>query len=235
MPDRPLSPNEKYAALVAAAGYVPVALAQEEYIQLMPRERRVIGPGGVRINNRTYDARALGPYRRQPSGAGPDGRLWEVHYDPYDISRVWVCNHREGGWITATWRHLRTSPVPMGELIFDRAHQVLAEREQRKPHEEAVARAAAELLDRAADGPDDRPAQQQRRKKRADERRDRKAAARTRATSTAAWPRPEPPGHEEPPPDETAPGSEEAEETEKLAKVVPLGIFDAREEAKRWW
>ncbi|MER6601541.1 Mu transposase C-terminal domain-containing protein [Streptomyces parvus] len=65
-----------------------VALAQEEYIQLMPRERRVIGPSGVRINNRTYDARALGPYRRQPSGARPDGRLWEVHYDPYDISRV---------------------------------------------------------------------------------------------------------------------------------------------------
>lgn len=235
MPDRPLSPNEKYAALVAAAGYVPVALAQEEYIQLMPRERRVIGPGGVRINNRTYDARALGPYRRQPSGTGPDGRLWEVHFDPYDISRVWVRNHREGGWITATWRHLRTSPVPMGELIFDRAHQVLAEREQRKPHEEAVARAAAELLDRAASGPDDRPAQQQRRKKRADEQRDRKAAARTGATSTAAWPRPEPPKHEVPPSDETAHGSKGAEETEELAKVVPLGIFDAREEAKRWW
>ncbi|MFI5749968.1 Mu transposase C-terminal domain-containing protein [Streptomyces sp. NPDC051644] len=235
MPDRPLGPNEKYAALVSAAGYVPVALAQEEYIQLMPRERRVIGPGGVRINNRTYDARALGPYRRQSSGAGPDGRLWEVHYDPYDISRVWVRNHREDGWITATWRHLRTSPVPMGELIFDRAHQVLAEREQRRPNEEAVARAAVELLDRATDGPDDRPVRRQKGKTRADERRDRKAAARTRATSAAAWPRPEPPRREEPPPDETADDSEGAEETEELAKVVPLGIFDAREEAKRWW
>ncbi|MFG2672657.1 Mu transposase C-terminal domain-containing protein [Streptomyces sp. NPDC048445] len=235
MPDRPLSPNEKYTALVAAAGYVPVALAQEEYIQLMPRERRVIGPGGVRINNRTYDARALGPYRRQSSGAGPDGRLWEVHYDPYDISRVWVRNHREDGWITATWRHLRTSPVPMGELIFDRAHQILAEREQRRPDEEAVARAAVELLNRATDGPDDHPVRRQKGKTRADERRDRKAAARTRATSTAAWPRPEPSGREEPPPDETVRDSEEAEETEKLAKVLPLGIFDAREEAKRWW
>ncbi|WP_371537236.1 Mu transposase C-terminal domain-containing protein [Streptomyces sp. NBC_00466] len=235
MPDRPLSPNEKYAALVSAAGYVPVALAQEEYIQLMPRERRVIGPGGVRINNRTYDARALGPYRRQSSGAGPDGRLWEVHYDPYDISRVWVRNHREDGWITATWRHLRTSPVPMGELIFDRAHQVLAEREQRRPDEEAVARAAVELLDRATDGPNDHPVRRQKGKTRADERRDRKAAARTRATSTAAWPRPEPPRREQQPPDETAHDSDEAEETEELAKVVPLGIFDAREEAKRWW
>ncbi|WP_367043385.1 Mu transposase C-terminal domain-containing protein [Streptomyces sp. Je 1-332] len=234
MPDRPLSPNEKYAALVSAAGYVPVALDQEEYIQLMPRKRRVIGSGGVRINNRTYDARALGPYRRQPSGAGPDGRLWEVHYDPYDISRVWVRNHREGGWITATWRHLRTSPVPMGELIFDRVHQVLAEREGRRPDEEAVARAAAELLDRATDGPDDRPTRRQKGKNRADGRRDRKAAARTRATSAAAWPRPVSSGPEEPP-DETTHESEAVEEADELAKVVPLGIFDAREEAKRWW
>jgi hypothetical protein len=122
----------------------------------------------------------------------------------------------------------------MGELIFDRAHQVLAEREGRRPDEEAVARAAAELLDRATDGPDDRPARRQKGRNRADERRDRKAAARTRATSAAAWPRPEPPGPEEPP-DETAHDSEGAEETGELAKVVPLGIFDAREEAKRWW
>ncbi|MGW2207607.1 hypothetical protein [Streptomyces sp. NPDC001774] len=53
MPDRPWSPNEKYAALVSAAGYVPVSLSREECIQLMPREFRVIGRSGVRINNRT--------------------------------------------------------------------------------------------------------------------------------------------------------------------------------------
>ncbi|XIE79499.1 Mu transposase C-terminal domain-containing protein [Streptomyces sp. SBR177] len=143
----------QYAALVSAAGYVPVALSPQEYIQLMPREWRVIGPSGVRINNRTYDTHELGPHRRQPSGAGPDGELWEVHYDPYDMTCVWVRNHRGEGWITATWRHLRTSPVPMGELVFDRARQVLAEREQHRPDEEAVAQAAAALLDRAADGP----------------------------------------------------------------------------------
>ncbi|MDQ0775611.1 hypothetical protein QF026_004077 [Streptomyces aurantiacus] len=158
MPDRPLSPNEKYAALVSAAGYVPVALSPEEYIQLMPREWRVIGRSGVRINNRTYDAPGLAPFRRQPSGQGPDGKLWEVHYDPYDISCVWVRNHHGTGWITVTWRHLRTSPVPMSELVFDRAHQILTERGQRKPDEDAVAQVAAELLDRASDGPDRQPA-----------------------------------------------------------------------------
>lgn len=232
MPNRPLSPNEKYAALVAAAGYVPVALSPEEYIQLMPRERRIIGTSGVQINNRTYDTRELVPYRRQPSGVGPDGKLWEVHYDPYDISCVWVRNHRGQGWITATWRYLRTAPVPMGELVFDRAHQVLTERAQRKPQEAEVAQAAVELLDRATDGPEERPTRRRSVRGRTDERRDRKVAARTRATSTPAWPRPEPPAAEEVPP--LIPEPEAADEDEEVAEVVPLGIFDAREEAKRW-
>ncbi|MEV0538093.1 Mu transposase C-terminal domain-containing protein [Kitasatospora sp. NPDC050463] len=226
MASRPLSPNEKYAALVSAAGYVPVPLSTDEYIQLMPYEWRVVSPTGVRINNRTYDSPAL---IRQPSGAGPDGRRWQVHYDPYDISCVWVRNHRGTGWITATWRHLRTAPVPMGELVWDRAHQVLSERHLRKPNEDEVAQAAVELLDRAADGPQNPPARARRGKGGIAERRDRKVAARTRATSTPAWPRPEPGPQPAPNP------AENGETDEKLAEVVPLGIFDAREEAKRRW
>jgi hypothetical protein len=34
---------------------------------------------------------------------------------------------------------------------------------------------------------------------------------------------------------EPDPDPKAAEEMEEVAKVVPLGIFDAREEAKRWW
>ncbi|TQE15645.1 integrase [Streptomyces ipomoeae] len=230
MPDRPLSPNEKYAALVSAAGYVPVALSPEEYIQLMPREWRVIGRNGVRINNRTYDAPALTPFRRQPSGAGPDGKLWEVHYDPYDISCIWVRNHHDTGWITATWRHLRTSPVPMGELVFDRAHQILTERGQRKPNEDAIAQAAAELLDRASDGADHESGRRPEAKGRSARQRDRKVAARTRATSEPAWPRPTPAPEPEPQPEPTS-----EEDDGELADVVPLEIFDARKEAEKWW
>jgi len=35
-PGRMFSPNEKYAALVEAAGYVPVALSAEDYVELLP-------------------------------------------------------------------------------------------------------------------------------------------------------------------------------------------------------
>jgi hypothetical protein len=238
MPGKALSPNEKYAALVAAAGHVPVALSSEEYIELLPRCRRTINSYGIRLGHRTYDSAELTPFRRQPSGTGTDGKGWEVHYDPYDISRVWVRNHREGGWITAIWRHLRTAPIPMGELAWDHARRVLAERGADPVTEEEIAQAAVALLDRAADGPQDTAGKPSGRR-----RKDRKVAARTRSTSAPSWPRPAPAD----PVEESSPETKETKETEEaetependsqetLADVVPLGIFDARKEAETWW
>jgi hypothetical protein len=58
-PDRPCSPNDAYAALVAAAGYVPVALTGEDYIELMPADWRTIGDGGIQVDYRTYNSREI--------------------------------------------------------------------------------------------------------------------------------------------------------------------------------
>lgn len=113
-PDKALTPNEKYATAVAAAGYVPVPLGPDDFIELLPATWRVINSYGVRIAHRTYDGAALNPYRRQHSGVTDRRRLWEVHHDPYDISRVWVRNHHGEGWLQAGWTHLRTAPVPFG-------------------------------------------------------------------------------------------------------------------------
>ena len=60
-PGRVLTPNEKYAALVAVSGYVPVPLGPEEYIELLPYETRVINSYGVKIRHRVYDSRDLNP------------------------------------------------------------------------------------------------------------------------------------------------------------------------------
>ena len=84
-----LSPNEMYAALVAVAGYVPVTLCGDDYIELLPVCWRAVNDDGIRIDYRTYDSAELGPYRRRPSPASDRRGLWEVHYDPYDVSRVW--------------------------------------------------------------------------------------------------------------------------------------------------
>ena len=115
-----LSPNEKYAALVAVAGYVPVCLSADEYIELLPACWRAIGPAGVRISHRSYDDAALNPLRGQRSGVAGRGHRWEVHYDPYDVTRIWVRDHWNGGWIQAAWRHLSAAPAPFAEELASR-------------------------------------------------------------------------------------------------------------------
>ena len=67
-PGRAFTPNEKYAALVEAAGYVPVALSAEDYIELLPAPWQAINAYGIKINHRIYDSAELNPLRRQPSG-----------------------------------------------------------------------------------------------------------------------------------------------------------------------
>lgn len=57
-----LTPNEKYAALVEVAGYFPVPLSQDDYIELLPVEWRAINSYGIKIRHRKYDSKALRRY-----------------------------------------------------------------------------------------------------------------------------------------------------------------------------
>ena len=62
----------------------------------------------------------------------------------------------------ATWTHLRTAPAPFGELAWVHARQVLASRGSDPVTEAEIAAAAADLLDRAGDGPARQAPEQQR-------------------------------------------------------------------------
>jgi len=221
-PDKPASPNEAYAALVAAAGYVPVALTGEDYIELMPAEWRSIGDGGIRIGYRTYNCAELGPYRRAPSGVTAKGGRWEVHYDPYDLSRVWVRNHHHGGWITVPWTHMAMVGQPFADFTWRHARRIAAERGIDDANETAVAAVLAALLRRAGQGPP--PATQ-------------RAIARTRAVAALPPALPEealPPALPQPAALEAAPGldpdddpDDEAEGEQAITgTVVGFGLFD---------
>ncbi|MFE2601491.1 hypothetical protein ACFXCZ_34290 [Streptomyces sp. NPDC059396] len=55
-PGRTFNPNEKYARLIQSAGYVPLALSGEDYIELLlPPKWRAINANGVKINHRVTD------------------------------------------------------------------------------------------------------------------------------------------------------------------------------------
>lgn len=83
--------------------------------------------------------------RRQHSGVQVKHGLWEVHHDPYDVSRIWVRDHHgDGGWVPATWKHLKRVPVPFGDLAWDHVAEAT---------EEELTDAVSALLTRAHAGP----------------------------------------------------------------------------------
>jgi putative transposase len=223
-PGQAMTPNEKYAALVEVAGYVPVPLSADDYIELLPVQWRTINRYGIRINHRIYDAKALNPYRRQHSGVDARNGQWEVHYDPYDVSRIWIRNHHDDGWITATWTHLKTTPVPFGETLWRHARAVADRNGPQKAQEAEIAAIADDLLDRAAAGPQERTKAERRLTGRTI------AASADRDWPTVSQPDREPPGTKDP----VENGQMSSDSGEDVADVIPLPVFDARKEAQSW-
>jgi hypothetical protein len=213
-PRRMLSPNEMYSAQVAAAGYLPLTLTGEDYLELLPVEWRQINAYGIRIDYRTYDCVELGPFRLQPSGVTARRGLWEVHHDPYDVTKVFV---RTGdGWVTAPWTHLPMVSAPFAEFTWRHARTLTAQRGGDDTNETEVARVLDDLLTRAEAGPVD---------KRSD-----RIRARTRVAATAHRPVLPAAAAEQPAP-QPSPNDGGGG---RLATVIPFGIFDADAEADRW-
>lgn len=76
---------------------------------------------GVKINHRKYDDEALWPFRKQNSGVARRRGLWEIHYDPYDVSRIWVRDHCYGGWVTVPWAPTHRASAVRGDGLGPRA------------------------------------------------------------------------------------------------------------------
>ena len=138
--------------------------------------------------------------------------LWEVHYDPYDLSHVFV--RTPGGWVTAPWTHLPMVCAPFAEFTWRHARRLAAERGLDDTSETELARVLDDLLTRAQAGPVD------------------KATSRVTARARAAAA-----GHRLPPRKEPAPMNSDNDGgagVEHPAQVVPFGVFDADAEAARW-
>jgi hypothetical protein len=147
---RDLSPNEMYAACVGISGYVPLPLAGDDYIELLPAAFRTVNDYGLTIDNRTYDCKALNPYRRLDSGLpGGNAKKWEVHHDPYDITVVWLRDHRTDEWVTVPWVYRSLAGQPFGLALWEHARRMTTDRPGSRPAEADIARNIADLLRRA--------------------------------------------------------------------------------------
>jgi hypothetical protein len=141
--------------------------------------------------------------------------LWEIHYDPYDLTQVFV--RTTDGWINAPWTHLPMVCAPFAEFTWRHARTLTAQRGGEDTNETEVARVLDDLLTRAEAGPVD---------KRTD-----RVTARGRVAATSHRP---PPGSASEQPALPAISPAEKGEQERMATVIPFGIFDADAEADRW-
>ena len=116
----------------------------------MPVALRTVNDYGITIDNRTYDCKALNPYRRKASGLpGGNRTKWEVHYDPYDITLVWLRDHGIDEWITVPWVYRSLAGQPFGLALWDHVRRMTTERTGPRPSEAEIARNVADLLARA--------------------------------------------------------------------------------------
>ena len=234
-----LSPNEMYKAMLDVAGYVPLPVSGEAFIEMLPSERRKIGAEGIRLGHRLYDSPELNEFRHTPDRRHKRG-LWEVRHDPYDLSRVFVRVPTEDGrsrFVTAMWRHLNGQPAPFGGDVWRASVQVVLERGERADDAAAIEAVARDIVsgqrERSAPTKAARAKARRARVKNeaalSDARRDRTQPS-TTATATPpaaieATPTPETPVGEATPDDATAAPS----------NVVPLRVYDAKKESESWW
>lgn len=113
------TPNTMFMASVAVAGHFAIPLPEDDFIALMPSERRTVQSDGISFRGRTYDSPHLLPYRRQRDLDGA-ARQVEMHFDPADKHQVWVRSD-DGTWITCTWTALPGMQRPLDSELMRRA------------------------------------------------------------------------------------------------------------------
>lgn len=102
-PSLTFSPNQWFNAVAEFSGVIDIPHDTDTFIDLLPSVTRVIGTVGINYKNRQYDSTELHPYRGRPSNLPHLGNKWEIKYNPYDVTRVWV-RSPENTWIECRWR-----------------------------------------------------------------------------------------------------------------------------------
>jgi hypothetical protein len=69
--------------------------------------------------------------------------------EAYDITLVWLRDHRSDEWITVPWVYRSLAGQPFGLALWEHARRITIERSGPRPAEADIARNVADLLNRA--------------------------------------------------------------------------------------
>ena len=125
-PNGPSLRGEMYSILSGVNPSVPMPLAREQFIGLLPREFRAVNADGITMDQMRFDSPALHPYRRRPSGRGePHPDLWQVHADPYRMNCIWLFDHEKREYIQADWNMAKQAVMPFSRETLALARRIL--------------------------------------------------------------------------------------------------------------
>lgn len=103
LPGATFTPNQMYEVLSGISPARTVSLEHDDYLVLLPMVWRSIQHYGINFEGLIYDSPALHPLRgRKSQESGEAKGRWQVRYDPYNMSSIWV-RGPGGTWIEARW------------------------------------------------------------------------------------------------------------------------------------
>ncbi|WP_404871090.1 Mu transposase C-terminal domain-containing protein (plasmid) [Kitasatospora griseola] len=153
LPKVRLTPMQMWDALVAVAGHVPLPFTGRDYLELLPVRWLTIHDHGIRLEQRTYDADLLGPWRGQPSAVTAKAGRWEVHHNPHDLRQIWIRLPSNEQLVEIPWIHRDHVHQPFDDRTWHHLRTALTHRSESPDHREAdLADALDDLQRRATSG-----------------------------------------------------------------------------------
>jgi putative transposase len=82
-PEIHFSPNQMAAASADLVGSIDIPLTREDYLNLLPSEKKTLTSTGLRHANHFYDSPELHEFRGTH-------KMMTLHYDAYNLAAIWV-------------------------------------------------------------------------------------------------------------------------------------------------
>jgi transposase InsO family protein len=129
VPGHKMSPAEMFQHGIERAGYIEAPADPDLAFEFLRPIRRKILHYGVQYQGRRYNGPALNGYRDKDSPYQNDSkRLWYIHINPDDVTRIYFRDPFDRTWHTLWWEHAPSLNMPMSEDALQFARRLAAAR-----------------------------------------------------------------------------------------------------------